>query len=290
MIFFLAILSLFAIPSSLELLAFCKDLSAPLHDFCLSRWSDTAHSQSTSALLCGADLTDLTERQRLVQAGLYHLVVVSGTHLTFLNQVLHRVLPRRFTFFGPVCLGVFCLMSSWQPPVVRAWMQSLSRAAGRSPQVSLLDSWLLCLALHPQWIHSLSLHLSVAASLALVAKCPSPLKLTLRIVTFLSPLLAGWSILHPTVALLAVFLAPISLALWISTSYLEIINPDGFYFWNQLLIFWNQILDAVGSFNPPIQKLALQTGSWAWLYVLALFLWVHAWQILEARKKEKARA
>ena len=283
-----AVLSILALPFSLLSLDELMRLSAPVHEFCLSSLSDTAHFTISSALVCGENLTDPRLHLLFIQAGLYHVVVVSGAHLVTIELVLRRVLPVRFQTLIPIGLGFYCLMSGWQPPVVRAWFHSLLRLNGAASRTALLGSWLLCLALHPQWIHSLSLQLSVLASLALVRRHKSPLLFCLQIFILMLPLLMGWSPLHPGVVVAAFFLAPISVGLWSMTSLLEFVKPEGFDVWNGLLHFWEQVLAEVAHWQAPLDRFSLETREWAWAYLLFAFLLIHSLETTRLRQKQRA--
>lgn len=239
-----------------------------------------------AALVCGEALSRRDERDLLVRAGLYHLIVVSGTHLVLLDRLLQIALPRRLRFLNPLFLGFFCLMSSWQAPVVRAWLQSCVRRKSESETAAALNAWLLCLALHPQWIHSLSLHLSAAAGLALIPRRRTRTGASLQVLAFLFPLLAGWAPLHPSVSIIAVFLAPPSLCLWAFAALTEVVNHPGWSVWNHLWIEWERVLFEVAAWQGPAWKMSLQNRQWGSFWVLLLWLGVHFFQIRERRPSE----
>lgn len=282
------LLSLCFFPATGQLLSLFSAASAPVHKFCQNFLSGTAHESINRALLCGAELHEPELHLLLVEVGLYHLVVVSGAHLTFLERSFRRLLPVRAHALLPLFLGFYALVSGWQPPVVRAWIQCGLGTSARSSPADVLKSWIWCLALHPQWIHSLSLHLSVVACLILtVSWRSSPLTLGFRMFLGLFPLLAGWSPLHPLISLIAVALAPVSLALWFATLGFELLNPSGFELWNGLLAAWESVLREVSRFQPPFEKNNLGQARTAWLYALILGCAFHFIGVRRRRREAK---
>jgi len=282
----ICLLSFIAIPYSIHLLDFFSAQSLPLHNFCLQAFDGSAHYLSSSALFCGEKVTDPQEKALLVNAGLYHLVVIAGFHLNLIERILNQALPPKLKLLSPLLLFGFCLMSSWQAPVVRAFLSSLSAKFGHPPRVRAVEAWLFCIALHPQWIHSLSLHLSVAASLALVPRPPGNSSWTrgFLVSSLTGPLLIGWAPVNFAVSAVAVLLMPMTLLLLALTAFFEISNPDGWAFWNFGLSLWNRFLREVGAWQWPLEKLNLHTSQWAWAYCLILFI---ALQVVETKRARR---
>ena len=279
-------LSYYAIPSSFYLLQILNEISRPLHDSCLQAFQGTAHFSINAALFCGEKIQDPEQRQLLVGAGLYHLVVVAGIHLNLLEKIARRLLPRPFQILIPFGLGFYALVCAWDPPVVRAWIQSLLRRPPTSRWSTLFSSWFFCLALHPQWIHSLSLHLSVLAGLAFLSPHSTRLGQNLRVLLFHFPLLIGWTSLHPLIAVIGYFLTPFSLALWFTAGAFEYFWPRDFVFLNHLLDLWEVLLREANSLHPPFQKINLATSQWAWFFVALVFISLHSWNLLRAQKQK----
>lgn len=283
---FACLLSLCALPVSLDLLNSMSLISGPLHDFCLSKFDASTHSSLNSALFCGKSPTSDDERRLFLESGLFHLLVVSGAHLSFLERLLQKFKCEALS--RPILFG-FALMSGWQPPVVRSFLEAALR-----PQIAtcdgsirlVLNSWLWCLALHPQWVLSPSLHLSMAARLSLIPAENKELRLALLVLAALSPLMLGWGIVSPFLALISVVLAPPSLALWLCLGVTEFFYPAGFSGLNRLNDAWNRLLLETGTLAPVVPRWRSSASIWASLYLLALILILHTRQVRRRQNAE----
>ena len=286
MAFLALLLSFCAVPSSFLLLRFLNEISEPFHHSCLFAFQSTAHFSINAALFCGENIEDPRLRQLLVGSGIYHLVVVAGIHLHFIEKILRKMLPKYFHFLIPYSLGIYALICAWHPPVVRAWIQSSLRQKTSSRLNTILSSWIFCLALHPQWIHSLSLHLSIMASLAFLTPSPSRMSQNLKVFAFHFPLLIGWTSLHPVIPLLGYFLMPFGLILWFSTGVIEFFYSRDFSGWNFLLEFWEKILVEANALHPVFEQINFSTNQWAWAVVALTLIYCHTWHLTFAQKQE----
>lgn len=152
-------------------------LSLPVHHACLTRLPTSEYRSLLEALVCGAQLPSGTAADAFRKTGLLHLVVVSGSHLIWLEAAMRYTLGRRrvanFIIISMLCL--FALATRLQPPLVRAGMALVltginvrARYGWSHMQITAL-SGLFSLALFPEWVTSLSLLLSWTAALALAA-------------------------------------------------------------------------------------------------------------------------
>ncbi|MFN7730125.1 MAG: ComEC/Rec2 family competence protein [Bdellovibrio sp.] len=288
---FALLLSSHALPDSLNLLKLLAGFAQSMHEICLIKLSSSAHYDVNAALFCGKSPTSHELRLLYIESGLFHLLVVSGSHLTFLEMALRKILGARLAkVLIPPVLLVFAFMSNWQPPVVRAFFEWAMRPALRSRQSRqsterrVLESWLWCLALQPQWILSSSLHLSVAARIALVPKVKNEVIRALVILIFLAPLLAGWTVSSPWLAVISLLLAPASLTLWFAIGVTELFYPAGWSVLTEMNRVWDLILLQVGTLVPSVQKLSLGTRLWSPLYVAALLIMAHLWRVRQQRR------
>lgn len=147
-----------------SILEFAQDLSTPFHHKCLSWITLENHgSEIRRALLCGENITSPDLDLQLKSLGLIHLVVVSGSHLEFLSRILNllKAPPRLIQLL----LFIFLLLSNFQAPAVRCFVDLLFREKVRHHSV--FWSGLLCLCLFPAWISSLSFWMSLCASLVI---------------------------------------------------------------------------------------------------------------------------
>ncbi len=164
-------------------------LALPVHQACVAQAPVSPHRALYAALVCGADLPQGDLKDALRTTGLLHLIVVSGSHLIWLEAALSglaRLLIRRFLvnsawvvgLFCVVGLSIFALAANLQPPVVRAAvslsLSALSRAGGwqwSALQVAFLSGF-VSIGLFPQWLQSFSLLFSWTAALALASLAP----------------------------------------------------------------------------------------------------------------------
>jgi predicted membrane metal-binding protein len=147
-------------------------LTAPLHTACVDHFQNRGYNEIYLGLICGESALSPRETALFKETGLYHLLVVSGSHFIFLGQILNGICKKRtktkfaiFVFFAAVC--------QFNPPVMRALVSLILSALSKKyrlfwrPEQVALYSGLGCLVLFPEWLLSLSLLLSWLASLAL---------------------------------------------------------------------------------------------------------------------------
>ena len=129
------------------------------------------------AILIGRDegLRTQNALQSFFTLGLYHLIVVSGSHVLALEKLIGHcfffisVKKRKIlvTFF----LVFFCVINRLQASCVRAFVSWIlvQRRSGSTPLQGDLQFVVtcLCLTLQPSWINSLSFQLSCGATLGL---------------------------------------------------------------------------------------------------------------------------
>jgi predicted membrane metal-binding protein len=139
-------------------------------DLCQTWMPKTDLHSLYDALICGTALSASREKQIFVDTGLIHLMVVSGSHLVFLELLL-GFLPARIRL---AILAAYCYLTGFQAPVVRAFLRRLI-----GPKLS--EWWaltglqteaaavMLALAIYPQWFWSRSFLMSWMCGLALAA-------------------------------------------------------------------------------------------------------------------------
>ncbi|MCE3010863.1 MAG: ComEC/Rec2 family competence protein [Proteobacteria bacterium] len=167
----------------LELFTFyLKKISHFLHENCVSfselLIKDEATQSAFGSLVCAAPNRYPLFEHFFAATGLYHLLVVSGSHLTFLTLALELSSTRSWIpkAIQKQALFFYCLITDLQAPLLRAFFQWFLQDHWSSRN-SLLFSGILCLLFFPSWIHSWSLYLSWLASAALGLR-PWPLAWT----------------------------------------------------------------------------------------------------------------
>lgn len=201
-------------------------LSGP--DFCQGEMPKSELRNLYSALICGTTLSPSHAKLLFVDTGLIHLMVVSGSHLVFL-EILLQFLPRGIV---QTVLALYCYLTGFQAPVVRAFLRRmLARPLMRMSGMTLLQieaaTVLLALLLYPEWIVSRSFLMSWMCGLALAAPRFFPERphfdLALKAYLFLlpfcwaSPVTVAWNtLLAPFVGIvlfpaciLGIFISPL---------------------------------------------------------------------------------
>jgi predicted membrane metal-binding protein len=191
----------------------------PVNRLCLQGAPASIYRPWYQAIVCGENLPPSMEKSWFQQSGLIHVIVVSGSHLVFLDEILQLVLGagRISGWVRWLALILFSLASNLQPPVTRALLQRgcawfFRRSNRRFTSLHLqLISGLLTVALFPGWWLSLSFLMSWLCALALSVPMPSknPLWRAAAIYLLLIPAMASIQFPHPASILFNVVFAPI---------------------------------------------------------------------------------
>ncbi|MFZ2026571.1 MAG: ComEC/Rec2 family competence protein [Microgenomates group bacterium] len=167
-------------------------------------------------------------KSAIVQSGLAHLVVLSGTNITLLASLTERIfffLGRKMgTMLQLVFLGMFTGMVGAQPPLMRAIFMFLCTTVcymtGR-PSYALWNLFLslLCIAfIWPQWLETVSLHLSVAATIGIIISTRLKNLLPMKTPIWIDVLFESWIVFIITTPLTFFHFRTISLISPVSTA------------------------------------------------------------------------
>ncbi len=293
---FIACMISICIMTYLNLPEHMASLTLPLHAICLKHTPESAYSFIYEGIVCGENLPHQDLANLFKQSGLIHLIVVSGSHLVFLEGTLDFLLRKvkyRKNIINLV-LVLYILMTLAQPPSVRAGLQRLLSALNKKLQWHWPD--LLCcfmtgfftLLLFPGWWNSHSFLLSWAATFAmtisrtkihprhlrfhfwmywllviplLTLTCPQPLSIFCN--WLLAPLIGG--ILFPLSALC--YFIPIL------HSFVDL----GWQMLERLLEFLVQEAPRLTS-DPTISLQVSLLGAWG--YLIAIQLASYTWQVI----------
>lgn len=234
------------------------------------------------AIVCGATPPpeDIVNFQTI---GLYHLLVVSGAHLSFLSLMLEGL--DRFQFGKALRFSIITLylpVCQFQPPLVRSWFELLISSYSsklKLPQNHLLlclfsGTWTLLV--FPQWISSFSFWLSWLATLACRAIQQSPqntLTKTALIQLLILPGVFSISGFHPLQILANWILGPVLgyllFPLCLLTTLIHQLQFISDFLWSLLdqILIWICPYMEMGSGSPSIYFLliyvtSLQTIFW----------------------------
>gem|GEM_PF-1740574 len=187
----------------------------PVHQLCLNFAPASDYRVWYHAIVCGENLSPSMEKNWFQQTGLIHVIVVSGSHLVFLEDILRFLkLPNWLRWS---VLLFFSLASNLQPPITRALIQRVWNAFFQRQQIVMrslhlqLLAGVTTLALFPSWWTSLSFLMSWLCVLALSLPMPSkhPLWQAALIYLLLIPAMLNIQTPHPAGILFNVMLAPV---------------------------------------------------------------------------------
>lgn len=168
--------------------------------------------ESWKALVCGLSIQDSELKNVLKNSGLIHIFVISGAQLILIDRVL-KFIKLGFFFRIWICF-LFCLMSGFQPPIFRGFVQKIISEANKNfkwdwpPETTTLLSGLSVLILIPEWSKSLSLSLSWIASLSQSLPFKKDYQKVLAAYILMMFPLWGLSNIHPITFMMNLIVAP----------------------------------------------------------------------------------
>lgn len=261
----------------LLLLNYSPSERATIHQICVDNFAKPIkHKEALQALACGARIQDPQTVLLFAKSSLLHLLIVSGSHLIFVDQVLGFL---RIPFFVRflLCL-LYSFACNFEAPVVRALGANLIRGLWAYFRCHLprdrepLFSSFWALLVKPDWALSLSFMMSWCASLSLNSPLRGALSTaTASYVLMLAPIL--WiTTSHPVGIIFNLFLAPllsfVLFPLALSTWLLPTEDLFSFIFEKLLLA-----LEALTQGLPPQRE---PPQSWSFAY---LWLWVMSFHV-----------
>ena len=279
------------------LLNFLAPIALKAHRFCKSQTpQDSDWKESYDAIVCGADLPRDEFSEVLIVSGLYHLIVVSGSHLIFLDSLLRPFIMRlgrssQLVIF--LLLLYYAFLCNLCPPAVRALITLVLHRTNEKHKLNwdpIYVTWisgLLNLAIFPSWWTSLSFQMSWVAALAIAVTSStsrsSPLSAHFLIYIMILPAILPLQMPHPASILFNWILGPgIGMVLFpisILACILKPIAPLVDVIW-EVLGFVLIRLTA----NLELQDSSFR-NHWIWYYVLALHIYFLVEQKLTFKKK-----
>ncbi len=266
---------------SVSLLSFLKPIIHPAHVFCLSRIpEDSKWELIYSALVCGESLPDGEIRKVFTALGVIHLMVISGTHLIFIEKLWSLLPSFRFKYiFLCSFLVVYTLSSGLRPPVLRAlFALFLARMIKRyklfwSPYWKVQISGMLCLICQSVWVNSISLQLSWLASMGMANRSFSRLFSCALTYVLILPVVSGWGGVHPLSILVNWLLVPITGCLLLPLSMLIIPLP---FLYPLTDICWTHFINLLSKIRPVMENKGVEVTTLSsfqiWIYIGVLFI------------------
>jgi ComEC/Rec2-related protein len=161
-----------------DLLKYVASIATPLQLKCADFFTqELLHRNLSQSFVCGTSIQNSFDQRLFQETGLIHLMVVSGSHLQLLSLFILWPWPekiragRKLKWILGWLLFSYCLITGFQPPVVRAFICFTLRNLSDyfhwhwdSGKIHLASGFVL-LSLIPAWIFSFSFYLSWLASL-----------------------------------------------------------------------------------------------------------------------------
>jgi predicted membrane metal-binding protein len=252
-------------------------LTSPLHYWCDSHFSTSQNSELLSAFLCGSDLLVPRTYETFRRLGLIHLIVVSGSHLIWLEFFI-RSLCRRVRFghwLTAFVLMMFMFAARLDAPVLRAGLSlGFSRASRRwslgwTGLHCALYAGMFCLALFPLWMGSLSLLLSWAAALVLAsrAKGESMLWTQCRLYAVLFLCLLPLAPPHPLTIFMNLLLAPIVVGVLFPIGIAIFAWPASATYLDPIVSALTSVLDRLAEEIPDSMQSSQLVRGALWIYL-----------------------
>lgn len=266
--------------SGFDLFMCISDLTNSLHFQCLKLTPKSFYAEIYSALICGKNLSTTSLTQNLKNLGIYHMIIVSGSHLVFLSVLIEKIFfsPRleRLKLISLPLLTLYALTTGTQPPVVRALIsividkfQKRNKLFWKQNEIIFI-SLLICLAIFDPWKISYSLLLSYVASviLSLTIKENSLVKniwIYILILPFLLPLSAP----NPLSFLSNMTLAPFLGAILFPLSFGAFLIPYFYLFVDPLWKVFLFVCKILGSELQSLDPISIPLST---LWVISIFL------------------
>jgi competence protein ComEC len=263
------------------LLNFLAYPMSQIHTFCTSLAPKSSEYRDLySAMICGSSSNSANFLTNLRTIGLYHLLVISGSHLVFI-EILLLPLTKRLGRFGQIfiffILTLFVCICNFSPPIVRAWFGHMIRELSKEQKLFysaihvVAISGTICLIIFVEWLTSLSFILSWGAAFYISLPAKSSLKKHLIIYVGLLPLLVGLQTQHPLTVLVNWLFAPLLGFILLPASLLAFVLPQFIFatdFLWQIFIYSTQLI----ADNMPISNSTqIKTPYWyLWLYIFLI--------------------
>ena len=247
------------------------------HDQCLSLVPSTPHRDLQNAFICGHNKIKPSHFQLFRDLGLLHIIVVSGSHLIFLSNLLKKVIPKTKISFSILnsILIIYSFCCLLEPPVVRALLQLQIYYIdnkwrfnwSRGKQILLSGLWSLCL--FPEWLHSYSLILSWLASLAISLNKKLRWQ-SLSCYFILIPVLAQWTFTHPITILVNWLFTPILSFVFFPATLVNLVLP---FFAPGTTWLYSSLIDILHFIHQWIPVVVKKNGPPGSISFLWLYLW-----------------
>ncbi len=277
---FAVILILVISLSEFDLFVGISDWISNLNQLCLSFTPSSAYAEIYSALICGNPTISAGLSQIFKNLGIYHAIIVSGSHLVFLSLLIEKLFySHRLENFRIAALPVllfYSLATGAEPPVIRAFIgiilniiQKKKKLFWSQSEVVFL-SLLLCLLLSSSWKNSYSLLLSYVASLSLTLVHEQQfLKRNAYIYLIIFPFLLPLCPPHPMSIITNAILSPLIGIVLFPLSFVSFLVPYCYYFTDFL---WKIFLMICELFGSELETLPAIRFSIFYLWAIAVLL------------------
>lgn len=261
------------------------DHSQDLHGVCRDLIKSPTWPGLQSAFLCGTPLEQRSEIYKTFRiTGLLHLIVVSGSHLGFIQNLVNPIFSKGSLRAGALMISfaTYAAVCLWDPPITRAaiffavHLLNHKLKLNFSPVKRVHFTGLICLILFPHWVNSYSLLLSWLAALAL--SCGRGVIQHCVLCYFaLCPILTLFNGVHPLTILINIFVGPLFGFLLLPITLIANLWP----LWEPINSFcWVAVTTVLENLEFHIPELPKKNGPkgsvlfmWCYLFTVQLGLW-----------------
>lgn len=252
-------------------------------DLCVSGLAFSRHKDLYAALVCGQNLSAGTDKRVFIDTGLFHILVVSGAHLTVVGSLVGFLPP----VWRLVPLGVYTWLCDFGAPIVRAWWRRVLGLLFRSVFPSRLQiefvTMIITLLFYPPWVTSRSFIMSWLCALALSLPSHPRLGRSLSFCIYCYVFLFPLSPSTPMTVLINLLLAPLIGGFLFPLCALTMVIPSLTGLVDALWDFLLAVLNIL-----PMAPPAPWTVSSKWLVAYPLF--VHLFLLVAEVPWRRARA
>jgi predicted membrane metal-binding protein len=238
------------------------------------------NQQLLQALLCGENLSPTQWTRPFMDLQLYHLVVISGSHVLLFLEAAKKILPR-FEGLGLILAFLLSLLTGHQAPLVRGFFQEFFQSQKFSPGLSLLLSGFSCWLVEPRWMTSWSFYLSMLAGLGLQLGREAFRSPTLGAQTLLAiplHLFSFWGLLANFI------LAPLVSIFFLYGSWGAVLWPNFFEIFLSLFRNFFQWLGERWALQTPPPNWNSSSWEWRWCFFALAFALAHAFRVHRLRR------
>ena len=249
--------------------------------YCEKQIPNSIYRELYQAIVCGTPIRSSFFRQIFINTGLIHILVVSGSHLLFLENFFFLKKLRAQWKWGFILLP-FAFFVGFQAPVTRALVLRTLYFPAIKKKIKLTDlqsqafATLLCLLIFPGWMDSLSFLLSWTCAILLTAppisQWPNEFENSIKIFIGLFPFAGSIGMNSPISILTNWLMAPLIGGILFPSALLSVFFPPLTLYIDGIWALLIEVLRPISFAPPTYVPLPSLAQSWIYPFILHLVL------------------